>query len=259
MSLTYPLLLLDAVNDFFTVAGRFDTGTFVVDAGATVQLLVEEDPVSTVQLRAPHQHAREPFDIPNDQLEYAGGASAVPSPAPVHEEARLAGVVEDAARRERIPVPILKGLVHQESRWSPTAVSPTGPVGLMQFTRNTAVECGLSVGNGEDERLVPEKAAPAGAAYLRRLHGRFPEAANGLERWRFALAAYNQGRGAVNNAIRAYMAATGANRWPPDGTLHWADVAASWDNREGVGYVERILGASGAPAGWAADRYGYGR
>jgi hypothetical protein len=258
--LRYPTPIVEPVNEhFIVVGGDFSTPTFVVTDGSEVQLLVEGDPQSTVQLRAPFAHAHEPFAIPNERLSHLG-PPALPSPAPTptNQEVALTPIVEGAALAEGMPTPILKGLVFRESSWRPNAVSPTGPVGLVQLARATAQSLGLSVAT-PDERLDPAKAAPAGARYLRDHFDHFPEAENDLERWRFALAAYNQGRGAVNGAIRSWMAAAGATGTPPPGTLRWADVASSWGNAEGVGYVRAILGEAGSPGGVAATRYGYGR
>jgi hypothetical protein len=88
-------------------------------------------------------------------------------------------------------------------------------------------------------------AIPHGAQYLKLMYTRFPEARAGLERWRFALGAYNTGRGNLNKAIK--RAGLGGKTG-----LLWSQVAPETAART---YVAAILGSSGPMTGYAA---GYG-
>ncbi len=154
-------------------------------------------------------------------------------------------LVEKAATDNGIPPGILMGLVKQESNWNPNAVSPAGAAGLMQLMPGTASELGLT----SDERLEPAKAVPAAAQYLKDQCDHFAEACDDLERWRFALASYNAGRGAVNGVIRHKASLEGIKN------ICWIQVAR-FAPQETQGYVEKILGSSGDAGGYASE-YGY--
>ena len=88
-----------------------------------------------------------------------------------------------AARRHGIPEDLFLRLVHQESRWNPSAISPAGARGLAQLMPDTAALLGV---NPDD----PLQNLDGGARYLRMMFDRFGS-------WRLALAAYNAGPGAV--------------------------------------------------------------
>jgi membrane-bound lytic murein transglycosylase D len=88
----------------------------------------------------------------------------------------------------------LKYLAVVESALNPKAISKTGAVGLWQFKINTAKMFNLNVGSYIDERMDPEKSTEAACLYLQYLYRTF-------NNWQLALAAYNVGPGAVNNAI----------------------------------------------------------
>jgi len=175
---------------------------------------------------------------------------AAEPPTPVNQEAKLTPIVEAAAKKNGVPPAILKALVKQESQWDPSAKSPTGPIGLMQFTKSTAREQGLRVDDKVDERLDPAKAAEAGAKYLKFQYSKFPEAKEGLERWRFALGAYNRGRGKINQTIRD-VGFRGKK------CIEWKDVAPQLTGRdqEGKDYVRKIVGEEGEISGYA-KQYG---
>ena len=89
----------------------------------------------------------------------------------------------------------LKYLAVVESALNPQAKSPAGAVGLWQFMYQTGKAYGLEVNSYQDERMQPEQATKAAAAYLKDLHQIFDD-------WNLAIAAYNSGPGNVSKAIR---------------------------------------------------------
>ncbi|WP_333829951.1 lytic transglycosylase domain-containing protein [Pararhodobacter sp.] len=101
-----------------------------------------------------------------------------------------------AARRHNVPEELFLRLVHQESRWNPTALSHAGARGLAQLMPDTALLLGV---NPDDPRQNLE----GGARYLRMMFERFGD-------WRLALAAYNAGPEAVqrHNGIPPYRETT---------------------------------------------------
>ena len=92
-------------------------------------------------------------------------------------------LVEKAATKYNIPSALLSALLKQESGFQPNAVSPVGAKGIAQFMPETARSFGIDPSD-------PAQAIDAAARYLRTEWDYFgkPE---------LALAAYNAGRGAV--------------------------------------------------------------
>ncbi|MGE0077658.1 MAG: transglycosylase SLT domain-containing protein [Bacteroidales bacterium] len=88
----------------------------------------------------------------------------------------------------------LKYLAVVESALNPMAISKSGAVGLWQFKINTGRMLNLSVSSYVDERMDPAKSTEAACQYLQYLYRTF-------NNWHLALAAYNVGPGAINNAI----------------------------------------------------------
>jgi hypothetical protein len=93
---------------------------------------------------------------------------------------------------------LIKAQIWQESRFDPFAQSPAGAQGLMQLMPGTAREMRLDT----HEVFDPEKNIEAGVGYDRIQYERFPEIPEKEERLKFMLAAYNCGRGYVNQALR---------------------------------------------------------
>lgn len=85
---------------------------------------------------------------------------------------------------------LLRKLAFNESSFNPKAKSPTGPLGIMQFTKNTGAAMGLNVtGDDSDDRFNPELAIDAGARLLSDLVKKYDG-----DELKAALA-YNQGEG----------------------------------------------------------------
>ncbi|MCP4717093.1 MAG: membrane-bound lytic murein transglycosylase MltF [Deltaproteobacteria bacterium] len=88
---------------------------------------------------------------------------------------------------------LISALIYQESHFDPLARSFTGVGGLMQLTRTTARELGIS------NRLDPRQSIQGGVLYLHRMYQRFDDIAQ-PERMLFTMAAYNIGYGHVRDA-----------------------------------------------------------
>jgi membrane-bound lytic murein transglycosylase F len=130
---------------------------------------------------------------------------------------------------------LLAAQAYTESQFDPDAQSWAGALGLMQVLPRTAREMGVT-GNLHD----PEVGVRAGALYLRHLIDRFEPTLPFEVRLRFALAAYNAGRGHIVDGRRL------AREQGLDPDL--------W-----FGNVERVLPLLGRRAYAAKARYGYCR
>ena len=101
--------------------------------------------------------------------------------------------------RSRLPMDLaLVPMV--ESAFQPTVVSPKDAAGLWQIIPTTGQEWGLMLAEGYDGRLDIHTSTDVALRYLRYLNKLF----NGD--WLLALAAYNAGPRAVQDAIKAYNA-----------------------------------------------------
>jgi soluble lytic murein transglycosylase-like protein len=92
-------------------------------------------------------------------------------------------MARSAARRNGVPEDLFLRLVHQESRWNPTARSTAGALGLAQLMPATARVLRVDPND-------PYENLDGGARYLRQQFETFGT-------WRLALAAYNAGPSAV--------------------------------------------------------------
>ncbi|MFL5367477.1 MAG: transglycosylase SLT domain-containing protein [Myxococcales bacterium] len=86
--------------------------------------------------------------------------------------------------------------IYQESHFDPRRESWAGASGLFQLMPATAK--GLGVRDPTD----PEQSIRAGLDYMQKLHDHYKDVPDGIERYRFALAAYNTGSGHVDDARR---------------------------------------------------------
>ena len=146
------------------------------------------------------------------------GAQRIASP-------RMQQLFRQASAQTGFPASTLAAIAYLESFGDPKAASPAGPKGIMQFSEATARSAGLSVVSAtryrvttekavvrrkgkkplyktvqhripytvvlRDDRLIPEKAIPAAAAYLSRMSAKF-----GGRDW--AIFAYHCGEGCVS-------------------------------------------------------------
>jgi len=101
---------------------------------------------------------------------------------------------EEAGRETGVDWRLLAAIAYQESKFDPTATSPTGVRGLMMLTEDTAARVGVS------DRLDPRSSIVGGARYLVEVHGKIPDRILEPDRTWLALAAYNVGFGHLEDA-----------------------------------------------------------
>jgi len=107
---------------------------------------------------------------------------------------RWAENIKAAATQYNLDWQLIAAIGYQESQWIPNAQSPTGVRGFMMLTPDTARELGVK--NLDD----PKQSINGGAKYMRYLLDILPESIKGDDRLYFALAAYNQGIGHLDDA-----------------------------------------------------------
>ncbi len=98
-------------------------------------------------------------------------------------------LIVSAARAHGQDVSLLRAIIHVESGFNPSAVSPKGAIGLMQLMPATARRVGVDT--SQRALFDPATNINAGARYLSMLMDMFSE------RPELAIAAYNAGEGAV--------------------------------------------------------------
>jgi hypothetical protein len=137
---------------------------------------------------------------------------------------RLRPEVEFILRAEGVPNQLL-AVVLIESAAEPLAISPRQARGLWQLIPETARRYGLTVSAERDERIPLDSVTRAAAHYLRDLNRRFGD-------WPLALAAYNAGQKAVEDALENGRA-----------TTFWQLSSAGLLPRETQTYVPAVLSA----------------
>lgn len=104
-----------------------------------------------------------------------------------------------------LPAGLLRRMAYQESRFNPTARSPVGASGLLQFMPATAKAYGI-------DPLDPFASITAAAKMMQSLHKQFG-------RWDYALAAYNWGSGNLTKFI------AGARTMPAETVAYMAQAS----------------------------------
>lgn len=124
-----------------------------------------------------------------------------------HRLPRYQSLFEKNARKHGMDWHLLAAIAYQESRWEPSAVSPTGVQGLMMLTNDTASFMGV-----EDRTNVPQSIR-GGAAYYKMIVDNLATVPEPDRTW-MALAAYNMGPGHIDRArTRAFRAGEDGNKW----------------------------------------------
>jgi len=124
--------------------------------------------------------------------------------------------------------------------------SPTGPLGMFQFTKATAEIHGLKVFKGAspanpDERCEPEPAARAAASYMKALTGRY---GTGPASVPLAIGSYNSGEGGLSsNLVKALESNTGLPRdfWT---LISKGDILSKQFQSENFKYVPKFFAAA---------------
>lgn len=145
------------------------------------------------------------------------------------------GLFQKAADAHGVSYDLLRKLAFNESSFNPKAKSPTGPLGMMQFTKGTAKALGLKVtGGADDARLNPELAIDAGARHLSDLIRKYDG-----DELKAALA-YNQGEGPKGSLqIQAYEKGD------------WASIS-----EEGRNYMRKLLDVANSPRKGDLEAFG---
>lgn len=113
-------------------------------------------------------------------------------------------LIEEVALEYEIDWRLLAAISYQESYWNPRAVSPTGVRGMMMLTRRTAKEMGV------DYRLDARQSLRGGARYFKKMYQLMSDDIRDPDRLWFALAAYNIGRGHLED-VRSLTEKQGGN------------------------------------------------
>ncbi len=140
---------------------------------------------------------------------------------------------------------LIAAVIYQESHFNPFAESFTGVQGIMQLTRTTAAELGVT------NRLNPRQSIRGGVRYLARMLSWFSDIPDRHNRLLFALASYNIGYGHVRDAQKlALQKGLDPTQWDSlKKTLpllrkhqYYRDTRHGYARgTEPVRYVERIL------------------
>lgn len=145
------------------------------------------------------------------------------------------GLFQKAADEHGVSYDLLRKLAFNESSFNPKAKSPTGPLGLMQFTKGTAAGLGLKVtGGDDDERFNPELAVDAAARHLSDLVRKYDG-----DELKAALA-YNQGEGR-----------NGAPQMQAYDRGDWASIS-----EEGRNYMRKLLDVANSPRKGDLEAFG---
>lgn len=124
--------------------------------------------------------------------------------------------------------------------------SPTGPLGMFQFTKATGEMHGLKTVKGAsptnpDERCEPEPAARAAASYMKALTGRYGTGPSSVP---LAIGSYNSGEGGLSsNLVKALESNSGLPRdfWT---LISKGDILSKQFQSENFKYVPKFFAAA---------------
>lgn len=116
----------------------------------------------------------------------------------------ILSALQAASSRYGVPLEILVGVAHTESRFNPRAISSVGAKGLMQLMPEVIRKYGIT------DPFDPLQNAMGGARFLSTYYKKYGD-------WAKTLAAYNWGPGNVNLNPRA-------EQWPPQTQTYVARV-----------------------------------
>jgi membrane-bound lytic murein transglycosylase F len=213
-----PSDLLDMVSSGAATFAILDSNEFIANRSFFSKLRVGFDLSRTEQIawlfnaRADNQRLRQRADeffkrlrangtlaqLKEQQFGHAWGVTQVDSQTFLRRVQRRLPKYEDLVRsvaeEYQMDWQLLAAISYQESHWNPYARSPTGVRGMMMLTSNTAGE--MKVAN----RLDPAQSLRGGARYFKKIKRLLPGDISEPDRTWFALAAYNIGRGHLEDA-----------------------------------------------------------
>src|ERR1043165_2971947 len=131
---------------------------------------------------------------------------------------QIISLIEPILQRYKVPKDF-EYLCIAESGLQYNAQSPSGAVGLWQFTKSTGTKYGLTINNEIDERYSYEKSTEAACKY-------FLDAKQQFGNWTMAAAAFNHGMEGMDDVVKHQK------------TNNYYDL---YLNRETSRYVYRIL------------------
>lgn len=157
-------------------------GLSLSSSGTTSRLDSMRAASRVIDGRMSEQYSASARLLPNAEARTAAAQAAIPRYSGNYRGAYIE-VARAAARKHNIPEDLFLRLVHQESRWNPSAVSHKGAIGLAQLMPGTAELLRVDPSD-------PQQNLEGGARYLRMMFDKFGD-------WKLALAAYNAGPAAV--------------------------------------------------------------
>jgi len=124
--------------------------------------------------------------------------------------------------------------------------SPTGPLGMFQFTKATAELHGLKVFAGAsptnpDERCKPEPAAKAAASYMKALTGRY---GTGPASVPLAIGSYNSGEGGLSTNLQKALESNPALARDFWSLISKSDILSKQFQMENFKYVPKFFAAA---------------
>lgn len=189
---------------------RFDEALFAPRRGAIPNALTSEAPETEPELIEAHRDLSflEGLNLPDLPIRFDSRIVRYLE-SYYHEPRGRAGMRALYARYLRY-APMIKRTLEEaglpedlrcvamaESGYRKDAFSRAGAAGMWQFISSTGSSLGLEQNRFIDERLDPERATQAAAAYFAGLYERFGS-------WELALSAYNMGHGALLRSIQKY-------------------------------------------------------
>jgi hypothetical protein len=217
------LLVLGWVMGGFVAVGQTESPGYFAPSHRLSGIGVTRDDLSEelIDVRTDLMIQSQTFPILRDP-------QAIPGAERITKNAKLQSVFSSASEASGLPASLLEAIAYLESWGDPKAESYSGPRGIMQIARATALEMGLRVVTttryrvttekvqvrnkrnklvtktikhkvpyvvlSRDDRLIPERAIPAAARYLAGLERRY-----GGRDW--AVFAYHCGEGCVANML----------------------------------------------------------
>lgn len=174
----------------------------------------------------------------NIQLPVFSGFDAIYSYSdqkPVIHKKSTVIIAKSQARRFKVDLPLVLSVIHKESKYNITAVSPVGAQGLMQIMPATVQHINQSSPVHISSAFNPAQNIAGGTWYLKSLYNQFSQWP-ASERLKLTLASYNSGIGRVSKILRNVKQETGQSLY----SIGWDDIASDLP-AETQAYVPDVL------------------